>query len=148
MSGKNIVGLGVFVCIFNKDFSKIMLIRRNAEKRKRWGADWSNVGGKIEFGEESKQACIREVKEETRLKINHRNLTLIDVKETPHFLPHVHAIHFVYATTINEGSKIILNSESDGYGWFSIKKLPDKLLDSKKDILNWRTRSRSNANKG
>jgi hypothetical protein len=32
-------GLGVFVCIFNRDFSKILLLKRNEEKRKTWDAD-------------------------------------------------------------------------------------------------------------
>ena len=42
-------GLGVFCMIFNKDFSKILLVKRNEEKRKKYGADWGNIGGRIEF---------------------------------------------------------------------------------------------------
>ncbi len=147
MRERKTFGLGVFVCIFNKDFSKIMLTRLNAAKRKRWGAEWSNVGGKIEFGEDSKQACIREANEETGLNINPKDLTLIDIKEAPNLLPHLHAIHFVYATTIRESSKIILNYESDSYGWFSFKKLPKGMFDSKKDILNWRNIAKSKLRK-
>jgi len=111
---KNRFDLGVFVCVFNKDFSKILMLKRNAEKRRQGKADWGNVGGKIEFDETSAEACIREAKEETGLKLKRSDLTLIDVKETPHFLPHIHAIHFVYATSIKENSKIMLNFAVEG----------------------------------
>ena len=137
MKEKNRVGLGVFVCVFNKDLSKIMLIRRNTEKRKKWKADWGNVGGRIEFGETSVDACIREVREETGLKLKRSNLTLIHIKETPYLLPYLHAVHFVYVTSINENSKIVLNAESESYKWFKIGALPQKTLDKKKDIITW-----------
>jgi len=67
-------GLGVFVLIFNKDFSKILLIKRNEEKRNKFGADWGNIGGKIEFRETSAQACAREIKEEIGLNLNPKKL--------------------------------------------------------------------------
>lgn len=138
MASQDRVGMGVFVCIFNRNLSKIMLLKRNKEKRKMWGADWGNVGGKIEFGETSLQACVREAREEIGVRLKPSNLVLLEVKEDPHFRPHVHAIHFVYATTIDEKTKIRTNSESDDHRWFSMKNLPDKLLDPKKRIIGWR----------
>lgn len=131
------VGLGVFVCVFNMELSKILLVKRNAEKRKRLGAEWGNVGGKIEPNETSLHACIREASEEIGLKLRPLDLHLIDIRETPNFFPNVHKVHFVYTTKINEDSKITLNDESEGYKWFDVKELPDKMLDSKIDILNW-----------
>ncbi len=139
MEPNKIFGLGVFVCVFNRNFSKIMLIKRNEEKRKKWNADWGNVGGKIEFGETSMQACIREAQEETGLNLDPSSLKSIYIKETPDFLPQVHAIHFVYAASIDENSKIVLNSESDGYEWFELENLPDRMIDSKEDIIKWWT---------
>lgn len=83
-------GLGVFICVFNRDFSKILLLKRNEEKRKKWGADWGNIGGKIELGETSLKACLREVKEEAGLDLDSQFLKLLFVKESPDFLEEIH----------------------------------------------------------
>ncbi|MBU2522994.1 MAG: NUDIX hydrolase [Nanoarchaeota archaeon] len=128
-------GLGVFVCVFNRDFSKIMLILRNEEKRKKWNADWGNVGGKIEFREKSIDACIREAKEEMGVELKAENLRIIEVKETPYFHEIVHGIHFIYATTLDEDEKITINEEAEGYKWFDLNNLPDRMIDKKEDIL-------------
>ena len=114
-------GLGVFICIFNKDFSKILLIKRSNEK------NWGNVGGRVELGEKAADACIREAKEE--INVDLKDLKFISFKET--FFPKVHAIHFVYAAVLDENEPITLNSESEDYGWFGLEDLPDKTLDSK-----------------
>ena len=57
-------GIGVIVCIFNRDFSKIFLLKRNKAKRDLNKADWGNPGGRVEWGEKLAEACVREVKEE------------------------------------------------------------------------------------
>lgn len=132
-------GLGVIVCIFNRDFSKILLLKRNEEKRKKCGADWGNVGGRVEFGELLIDACLREAKEEIGVNLNPEKLKLIEVKETPFLSDIFHAIHFVYATTLDKNEKITLNfncdNESEDFKWFDIKKLPDKTLDTKEQII-------------
>lgn len=140
---ENRFGMGTFVCVFNKDYTKIMLLYRNAEKRARWGADWGNVGGVVEFGETSMQAAIREAFEETGLKLKPENLKLIAIKETLNFMPHLQAIHIVYSTAINENAPIELNAhskkrESESYKWFDVDELPERTLDPKEDIVKWR----------
>ncbi len=132
-------GLGVIVFIFNRDFSKILLVKRNEEKRKKCGADWGSVGGRVEFGELLVDSCLREVKEEIGIDLNPRKLKLIDIKESPYLTDIFHAIHFAYATILDEDDKIILNfncnNESEEYRWFDLKKLPEKTLDSKEYIF-------------
>jgi 8-oxo-dGTP pyrophosphatase MutT (NUDIX family) len=132
-------GLGVIVYIFNRDFSKILLLKRNEEKRNRNKADWGNVGGRVELGEKLIDACLREAKEEIGIDLNSKKLKLIEVKETPYLTDIFHAIHFVYATILDEKEKITLNfngnHESDEYKWFNLKELPDKTLDKKEDII-------------
>ncbi len=130
-------GLGVFVCVFNKDFSKILLVKRNEEKRKKFGADWGNIGGKIEFGETSAQAGMREIKEEIGLNLNPGKLKLIEIRERPNHFINVHGVQFIYSVSINGKEKIAINDESDEYRWFDAKNLPDKMIDSKKEILGW-----------
>ena len=145
---ENRFGMGTFVCVFNKDYTKIMLLYRNAEKRAKWGADWGNVGGVVEFGETSMQGAIREVFEETGLKLKPENLKLIAIRETLNFMPHLQAIHIVYSTAINENTPIKLNAhaktlESESYKWFDVDNLPERMLDPKEDIIKWRNIAKS-----
>jgi len=130
-------GLGVLICIFNRDFSKILLLKRNEEKRKKNNADWGNVGGKVELGEKLMDACLREAKEEIGIELNPNRLKLIEVKETPYLTEIHHAIHFVYATVLDEKEKIIINEESDEYKWFDLNKIPEKTLDSKEVLIKF-----------
>jgi len=114
-------------------------LKRNEEKRNRNKADWGNVGGRVELGEKLIDACLREAKEEIGVDLNPKKLKLIEVKEAPHLTDVFHAIHFVYATIIDEDEKIILNfngnHESDEYKWVKLTNLPDKTLDKKQDII-------------
>lgn len=135
-------GLGVIICVFNKDFSKILLLKRNIEKRKKGGADWGNVGGRVELGELLVDACIREAKEEIGVDFNPKKLKLIEVKETPYLTDVFHAIHFVYTTILDEQEKITLNDESEEYKWFDLNRLPESMLDSKEHILELSTLAR------
>ncbi len=130
-------GLGVFVCVFNKDFSKILLVKRNEEKRKKHGADWGNIGGKIEIGETSVQAGAREIKEEIGLKLKPSDLFLLQIKEQPNYHPTIHGIQFIYATQIDENTRIMINHEAEEYKWFDMKNLPEKMLDPKQEIIGW-----------
>jgi 8-oxo-dGTP pyrophosphatase MutT (NUDIX family) len=147
MPKQNRFGLGVVLCVFNKDHSKILLVKRNLEKRKQWGATWGNVGGRIEFGEMSIQSAIREAEEEIGVRLKPPNIKFLEVREDPSLFPHLHGVHFIYATTINGNSKIKINNESDDYGWFAINKLPDDMLDKRRDILKWCAASKNNAKK-
>ena len=145
---ENRFGMGTFVCVFNKDYTKIMLLYRNAEKRAKWGADWGNVGGVVEFGETSMQGAIREVFEETGLKLRPEDLKLIAIKETLNFIPHLQAIHIIYGTAIEENAPIKLNAhaetlESESYKWFDVDNLPERMLDPKEDIIKWRDIAKS-----
>lgn len=130
-------GLGVIICIFNRDFSKILLLKRNEEKRNKNKADWGNIGGRVELGEKLIDACIREAREEIGVTLKPEKLKLIEIKETPYLTDIFHAIHFVYVTSIDENTNIIVNHESESYEWFDMKNLPNRMIDSKKDILNW-----------
>ena len=124
-------GLGTFVCIYNRDFSKILLLKRN-KKEKPWG----NVGGMVDIGEKIIDACVREAREEIGVNLNPEKLKLIEIKETPYFSDLVHGIHFVYVTTLDENKKIQISEESDEYYWFDLDNLPEKTLDSKEYLCS------------
>ncbi len=61
-SKKIVVGVGVFI----RDNDKVLLIRRSRDPGK---GKWAIPGGRLRFGEKVKDAAIREIEEETGLKI-------------------------------------------------------------------------------
>lgn len=137
-------GLGVFVCIFNRDFSKILLLKRNKEKRDLNKASWGNIGGRVEWGEKLVQACIREAKEEIGINLDSNQIKLLDIKEITEnpIAPSVHFLQFLYATHLDEYEKITLDDESEEYQWFEVVNLPDKTLDSKEYLLKLNARAK------
>jgi 8-oxo-dGTP diphosphatase len=132
-------GIGVLISIFNKDLSKILLIKRNEEKRNKNKADWGSVGGRVDLGEKLLDACIREAREEIGIALNPEKLRLIHIKETPYLTDIFHAIHFIYATILDETENIIINHESEEYRWFNLDELPNSTLDTKEDLLKLNT---------
>lgn len=129
-------GLGSIIYVFNKDLSKVLLLKLNETKRSKFGADWGNVGGKINLGETSLENCIREAEEEIGVTFKPGDLKLLYVKENPNFFNRVHGVQFVYATSINEQTPIAISSEVDSYQWFGLSNLPDRTLDTKEDFYN------------
>lgn len=129
-------GFATFVYLFNKDFSKILLIKRNREKREKYGRDWGNIGGKIELGEFSIQACLREAREEAGLKLEQKKIKLVDVREIIHEETGEYAIHFRYCAILDENISLVLNDESEEYRWFNINDLPNNMFESKEEISN------------
>ena len=127
-------GLGVVICIFNKDFSKILLLKRNEEKRKKYKADWGNVGGRVELGEKLIDACLREAREEIGINLNSKNLKFLEIDENPYLTEIFHSIHFIYATTLDEDERIEINYGSDEYNWFKLDNLPKSMIDKPEKI--------------
>lgn len=134
MEQKGKIDFAVFGYIFNHDYSKILLIKRNKEKRKIWGFDWGILGGKGEWQETCEEAIIREVFEESGLKL--KNPRFCFFREFISKEKKSHSIHFLFSEAINENEKITINSESEEYGWFEIDNLPDRMIDSKEHILD------------
>ncbi len=135
--------IGVFALVFNRDYSKVLLVRRNYEKKSYKGKEWGNVGGRIDAGETSIEACIREAREETGLKLRPSDLRLLCIIEHPN--TGMGMLHFVYATAIDERVRITLNEESYEYRWFAMGNLPESTLDSRKDIRAWRDMANAGA---
>ena len=59
-------------CVFHED--QILLIKRNEPKIPEIHGNWELPGGKIEFGETPEAAAIREIEEETGIKVKEGKL--------------------------------------------------------------------------
>ena len=109
MSSVRKQGIAAYACIVHKD--KILLLHRIE------GFDvWEFPGGKIEYGENPKDAAIREAKEETGLIVEGNGKSYIGSCVTPQG---VHEVNLIYNCRIRKLIKIKITEHID-YGWFTI----------------------------
>ncbi len=87
--------------------------------------------------------CIRESGEEIGVRFEPRDLRLLYVKEIPNFFNKVHAVQFVYGTSLDEQTPIILGKELESYRWIDLSNLPDRTLDTKEDFYHARSQLKS-----
>ncbi len=104
--------------IIHDNVGKYLLLRRSAINKSGVGK-WEFPGGKINPGEEFYDALIREVEEETGLKVNVEHVIGVTESETS---------TVKIATLIFEGTRVVgqvtLSNEHDAYEWVTPKKLP------------------------
>jgi 8-oxo-dGTP diphosphatase len=120
----HVFGLAVRA-IISDDKDQILIIKRSIDSKTNPGK-WELPGGKVDEGESFDQALLREVFEETKLKVNLEHV--IGVAEQNLHL--IRAVHIIMSTTILEG-ELILSDEHDGYAWINFESLPDY------DLADW-----------
>jgi len=108
--------------------NKIVLIRR---KNKPFKDKWALPGGFVDYGETVENAIIREINEETSLKVKIKDL--IGIYSNPNRDPRGHTISIVYLLEIKSG---ILKSGDDASDakFFNLDNLPDLSFDHDKII--------------
>lgn len=108
--------------------SKILLIKRNREPFKN---KWSLPGGYVEYNEKVEDAVMRELSEETGLRVEINKL--FGVYSDPSRDPRGHTITIVYLMNIVGG---ILKSGDDASDarFFNIEKIPALAFDHEKII--------------
>jgi mutator protein MutT len=121
--GKDYIGVGGGVLIFNKK-GEVLLLKRG-KKSKNEAGWWCKPGGAVHYGETAEKAMKREVREETGIEIKIWGL----LPHVDQFLPkekqHWMALNFL--ADIKSGEPKIMEPEKcDEMRWFDIKKLPKK----------------------
>lgn len=91
---------------------------------------WELPGGKVEPGENSKEAAIREIKEETNININPKKLITID-EMMPEYKTDKRCNYYGYFV---DDQTIKAGSDAKKLKWFSINELPNVLWQGKKFI--------------
>jgi 8-oxo-dGTP pyrophosphatase MutT (NUDIX family) len=135
MPKDKILRSGVFLFIFNRDFSKLLMIKRNDEKRKKYGFDWGVVGGKVEQGEGIIEAGMREAKEEIGIDLRQEQLKFLHYEHHERYnkeYPEYKHLGFFYSVVLDESVKIRINDESDEFRWFPINELPSSIIDGER----------------
>src|SRR3989344_3727950 len=94
---------------------RILLLKRANSKHEE--GKWCLPGGKLDLGESSEQACLREIKEETGLEVKLNEFELLfETDELP--IPGIATKHCItkYYLVSAEG-RVTINSESSEYMW-------------------------------
>jgi 8-oxo-dGTP diphosphatase len=124
-----VFGLAVRVLLTDED-GKILIIKRSTDSKTNPGK-WELPGGKVDQGESFDQALIREVYEETNLKIALNRV--IGISEQT--LPLIRAVHIIMSGNITEG-ELNLSYEHEGYAWVFFENLSDyELADWLNDFV-------------
>lgn len=89
-------------------------------------------GGKIEAGESSESAAVREIKEETHLKLKKKKLHLI---EKSYKSKSDDRLCDIYAYKYKDDKEPVADSDVEALKWADINDLPEILWDGKKHIL-------------
>ena len=105
-----VFGLAVRVLLRDEN-GKILILKRSTDSKTNPGK-WELPGGKVDQGESFDHALIREVHEETNLKIALDHVTGICEQN----LPLIRAVHIIMSGKIVEG-ELNLSSEHEGYAW-------------------------------
>lgn len=128
-----VFGLAVRASLTDEE-GKLLILKRATDSKTNPGK-WELPGGKVDQGESFDKALIREVYEETGLKITLDNVVGISQQN----LPFIRAVHIIMSGKIVEG-ELNLSSEHEGYAWEFLENLSDyELADWLEDFIISRT---------
>lgn len=96
--------------IINHGLKKVLLIRRSSDDF--GGGTWESAGGKLEEGETLEEGIVREVFEETGLKIVPEKLLYASIDEHDE-----HRLVFIVYLCLTEETAITLSREHDESRW-------------------------------
>jgi 8-oxo-dGTP diphosphatase len=125
-----VFGLSVRV-LLTDDEGKVLILKRSTNSRTNPGK-WELPGGKVDQGESFDHALLREVYEETKLKISLEHVVGVSEQN----LHVIRAVHIIMSGEILEGN-LKLSSEHEGYAWVFFENLQEyDLADWLQDFVN------------
>ncbi len=107
-----------------QDKWQILLIERGAEPFK---GKWALPGGFVNMGELLENACIRELEEETGLKVN--AMTQFRTFDAINRDPRGRTISVVYYIFLEELQAIKAGDDAKKVAWFPLSRLPEPAFD-------------------
>jgi len=108
-----------------------ILLCRVAPQIDQWAGWWTLPGGGLQFGEEPETAAIREVEEETGLRVRLRGLarihTLVD-RSLPDY--DFHGLRLIYHTEVLGGTlRHETSGTTDRCEWFALDAVPNQFVE-------------------
>ena len=124
--------------IFN-DAGQVLMIRTH-----KWSHRWGIPGGKIEWGERSLDALVREVKEETGLDVTDVEFVMVqDAIQPPEFYKDAHFLLLNYTCRATGDSPLQLNDEAEEWQWVTMDEAFALELNGPTRVLLERVKSMS-----
>jgi len=119
--------------------NKVLLGKRNDDSEKadselHGEGTWTMPGGKLGFQEELKGAAIREVLEETGIKINEKDIEIMSVNNDMAKDAHFVTIGFLCKKFEGEPKVMELDEITD-WKWFDLDNLPDRIFPPSEKML-------------
>lgn len=104
--------------------NEVLLLKSN-----KWRGRYVIPGGHIELGEDMEDALRREIKEETNLSVH--TVRLLGLQQCIYDEAFARRKHFIFIDFVcrTEEDDVILNEESEGYGWVPLEKVDDFNLE-------------------
>lgn len=134
-----VFGLAVRILLTDED-GKILILKRSTNSKTNSGK-WELPGGKVDQGESFDHALIREVYEETKLKITLDHVVGVCQQN----LPFIRAIHIIMSGNVVEG-ELNISHEHEGYAWVFFEDIQQyKLADWLEDFVLRQTKSTYNS---
>jgi 8-oxo-dGTP diphosphatase len=109
-----------------KKSSYLLLIKR---ENKPFEDSWALPGGFIDTDEPVKQACQRELKEETGMSLDLNQLKFFNFYDEVNRDPRSRTITFEYLAQLNSLNEVKGDDDATEAKWFDIKKLPKLAFD-------------------
>lgn len=127
LPARPVVTVGALIYNENRE---ILMIRTH-----KWSNLWGIPGGKIELGETSEQALIREIREETNLDISHIQFVMNqDAINSEEFIRPEHFVLLNYLVKA-ETQNVVLNEEAEEFLWLPPIKALDLALNRATRVL-------------
>lgn len=120
--------LTVDAIVFVKDITEtyVLLIKRGREP---FTNKWALPGGFVDMDETLEKACIRELQEETLLKVaSMKQFRTYDAVDRD---PRHRTISVVFSTRLKQKEKVTGSDDAAQAQWFSLKELPVLAFDHK-----------------
>lgn len=114
------------VAITNEEEPKVLLIQRGYEPYK---ACWAFPGGFMEMDETTKECAIRELEEETGLRLD--NMVQVGAYSKVDRDPRGRTITIAYLAIVDEQLSVIAQDDAAMAEWFLINNLPTLAFDHK-----------------
>ena len=127
---KDIIRYGVGVWLFNQSGQVLMGLRLS----KHGFNTWSAPGGKPEQGETFEDTAVREVFEETGIKINKTDLKHIATTDDRFPESHFQTEHF-RVNNVKATPVVIEKDKCAKWQWFDLNNLPNNLFLSAQNLL-------------
>lgn len=128
-------GFGVMIL---KD-NKVLLGQRHIDPEKASSlmngeGTWTMPGGKLDFGESFEEGAMREVLEETGIKIKKEDLKVISL--TNDIVPTAHFVTIgLLCTNFSGDAKVMEPDEITQWQWFDLENLPEPLFKPSEKIV-------------